>query len=109
MDRAKWLSAELYKMEVSSLNPSERSWLNFSCELEVVGEVLDTFEEDEDAARTIRDRLCGWARVWGRYHPDTGYRHWYRGVAEAAERGDWETVSWLCQKLIEIEQRREEQ
>jgi hypothetical protein len=103
MDKALWLARELYKMDVLP-NPSERSWLNFGCELEVAGEVLNTFVDDEEAAKTIRDRLVGWARIWARYHPDTGYRHWYRAVAGAADEGDWDGVSRLCRKLMELEQ-----
>ena len=89
MDRA-WLAGELYKFEITPPPIGEdlrECWLNFTCDLEVVGEVLDVFEEDDEAARTVRDRLVGWARVWGGCHPEAEYRPFYGAVAVAAERG----------------------
>jgi hypothetical protein len=109
MDRAQRLAVELYEIEITSpLDPPEdvlASWQRFERDLTVAGEVLDVFEEDEEAARTVRDRLCAWARIWARWHPNPYYRPWYGEVARAAEAGDWDEVSWLCQELMEVEQR----
>jgi hypothetical protein len=110
MDRA-WLARQLYEMEITPPPITEdlrACWLNFTCDLEVVGEVLNTFVEDVDAAVIVRDRLCGWARIWSECHPEPGCRPWYLAVAGAADAGDWETVSELCLKLIEVEQQRKD-
>jgi hypothetical protein len=107
-----WLARQLYEMEIMPPSPSgdvRSDWLNFTCDLEVAGDVLNTFEDDVEAAVTVRDRLIGWSRIWGRWHPDPGYRPFYRAVAVAAEAGDWNGVSRLCQGLMEVEQRRLQQ
>jgi hypothetical protein len=111
MDKAQWLSAELYKLEITSpLDPPEdvlASWDFFASELVIVGGVLDTFVEDEEAAVTVRDRLICWSRIWARFHPEPEYRPFYGAVAIAAERGDWNFVSKLCQALIREEEQHE--
>jgi hypothetical protein len=107
VDKAHWLSGKLFEMEITPPPIGEDlrgSWLNFTCDLEIAGDVLSTFEGDEDAARTIRDRLCGWARIWSRWHPEPEWRPWYGAIAIAAEAGNWEGVSRLCQALVKFEQ-----
>jgi hypothetical protein len=106
-DRA-WLAQELFKMEILPPSVSEDArwnWLNFSHDLDVIGEVLEVFKEDEDAPVTVRDRLCAWAKVWARYHPAPEYRPFYGAVAIAAEAGNWNGVSKLCRALMTVEQR----
>jgi hypothetical protein len=99
-----WLAGKLYEMDVSPLIPSNDvrlDWLAFTCELEVAGDVLKTFEDDIEAAVTVRDRLCSWARVWSRWHPEPAWRPWYGAVAIAAEAGNWDGVGRLCRALME--------
>jgi hypothetical protein len=100
----KWLAGKLFEMDCTAppIGEDVRSgWLNFTCEVEVAGDALNTFQNDEDAARTIRDRLCSWARVWSRYHPEPEWRPWYGAVAIAAEAGNWNGVHRLCEALME--------